>query len=68
VVLGIAGGGIGVGGGFAFNRLYIGVDAPLSWDWVGYSFAICAGIGAIAGSYPALRAANENVIEALRYE
>ncbi len=68
VVLGIAGGGLGVGGGFAFNRLYIGVDAPLSWDWVGYSFAICAGIGAIAGLYPALRAANENVIEALRTE
>jgi putative ABC transport system permease protein len=68
VMLGIAGGTLGVAGGAAFNRLYIGVDAPLSWDWVGYSFAICAGIGAIAGSYPALRAANENVIEALRYE
>jgi putative ABC transport system permease protein len=68
VVLGIAGGTLGVVGGAAFNRLYVGVDAPLSWDWVGYSFAICAGIGVIAGSYPALRAANENVIEALRYE
>ena len=32
----------GVGGGVAFNRLAIGVDAPLSWDWVAYSFAICA--------------------------
>ena len=68
VVLGIAGGGLGVGGGFAFNRLSIGVAATSPWNWVGYSFAICAGIGAIAGLYPALRAANENVIEALRYE
>jgi putative ABC transport system permease protein len=68
VVLGLTGGLIGVLGGAAFNRLYIGVDAPLSWDWVGYSFAICTGIGAVAGLYPAFQAANKDVIEALRYE
>ena len=68
VVLGIAGGGLGVGGGFAVNRFTIGVDATSPWNWVGYSFAICAGIGAVAGLYPALRAANETVIDALRYE
>lgn len=68
VVLGITGGLLGVIGGFSFNRLYIGLDAALSWSWVGYSFAICAGIGVIAGTYPALQAANKDVIEALRYE
>jgi len=35
---------------------------------VGYSFGICAGIGAVAGLFPALRAANRNVVEALHYE
>jgi len=68
MVLGIAGGLLGVAGGASFNRLQIGTDAPLSWDWVGYSFAICAGIGVLAGAYPATRAAWANVLDALRYE
>ena len=68
VVLGVAGGLLGVVAGTAFTRLYIGLDAPLSWDWVGYSFGICAGIGVIAGLYPAAQAANKNVVEALRTE
>lgn len=68
VVLGIVGGLLGVVGGFVFNRIQIGPDAVTAWVWVGYSFAICAGIGAIAGVYPAAQAANKDVIEALRYE
>jgi putative ABC transport system permease protein len=68
VVLGISGGLLGVVGGAIFTRLYIGPEATPSWDWVGYSFAICAGIGAVAGMYPAVQAANKDVIEALRYE
>lgn len=68
VVLGLAGGLLGVVGGSAFNRFFVGEDAALSWDWVGYSFAVCAGIGAVAGLYPAIRAASKNVIDALRYE
>jgi putative ABC transport system permease protein len=68
MVLGIAGGLLGVAGGASFNRLQIGTDAPISWEWVGYSFAICAGIGVLAGAYPATRAAWANVLDALRYE
>ena len=68
MVLGIAGGLLGAAGGAAFNRLQIGAHAPLSWDWMVYSFAICAGIGVLAGVYPATRAAFSNVLEALRYE
>ena len=51
-----------------FNHMAIGPDAALSWDWVGYSFAICAGIGVVSGVYPATQAAYKNVLEALRYE
>jgi putative ABC transport system permease protein len=68
MVLGVAGGLLGVAGGTAFNRLVIGPHAPLAWDWMIYSFAICAAIGVVAGMYPATRAAYENVLEALRYE
>ncbi len=68
MVLGLAGGLLGVGGGSIFNHLAIGAGAPVSWEWVAYSFAICAGIGTLAGMYPATRAAYANVLEALRHE
>jgi len=67
-LLGLVGGALGVVGGAAFNRLQIGPDAPLPWDWMLYSFLICAGIGGLSGLYPATRAAYENVLYALRYE
>ena len=68
MVLGIMGGLIGIGGGMVFNRLNVGESLILPWAWIGYSCMICAGIGVIAGLYPALRAANADVIEALRHE
>ena len=68
IVLGITGGIVGIVGGMTFNYLYIGERLPFPMEWIGLSFLICAGIGGVAGLYPALRAANENVIDALRYE
>lgn len=68
MILGVIGGIIGIVGGMVFNRIYIEGDLIFPINWIGYSFVICAGIGVMAGFYPALRAANENVIEALRYE
>ena len=68
MMLGLIGGLLGVVGGMTFNQINIGEESILPWLWVGYSFFICAGIGVIAGLYPAVRAANANVIEALRYE
>jgi putative ABC transport system permease protein len=68
VVLGLVGGLLGVVAGSAFTRFTIGGGLASAWDWVGYSFGICAGIGTIAGLYPALQAAYKNVLEALRYE
>lgn len=68
MVLGIFGGIIGIVGSMIFDRLSLGEALIIPWMWVGYSFIICAGIGILAGLYPALRAANADVIEALRYE
>lgn len=66
--LGVVGGVLGILSGTTFNVLYIGEGVILPTRWIIYSFCICAGIGTLAGIYPAIRAANENVIDALRYE
>ncbi len=68
VMLGIMGGALGILAGTVFNRINIGEQLIFPWLWIINSFFICAGIGVLAGLYPALRAANANVIEALRYE
>jgi putative ABC transport system permease protein len=68
MILGVLGGLLGIIGGSIFNQLQIGAGLILPWTWIAYSFFICAGIGIAAGLYPALRAANENVIVALRWE
>jgi len=67
-LLGVVGGVLGVVGGATFNRVQIGPGTPLPWDWMLYSFLICAGIGCLSGLYPATRAAYANVLYALRYE
>jgi putative ABC transport system permease protein len=68
VTLGCLGGVLGVVGGVLFNRAQLGASAGVPWDWVLYSFLLCAGIGVVAGLYPATRAAFRNVLDALRYE
>lgn len=68
MILGLLGGFLGTTGGIVFNYFYIGEEVILLWNWVAYSFLICVGIGILAGIYPAFRAANRNVIDALRYE
>jgi putative ABC transport system permease protein len=66
--LGVFGGILGIVGGTLFNLAYIGGEVLPPATWVLNSFLICAGIGCAAGLYPAFRAANEDVIDALRYE
>lgn len=68
MILGVMGGSLGIIGGSIFNQVQIGAGLILPWAWIAYSFFICAGIGVAAGLYPALRAANKNVIVALRWE
>ena len=68
MVLGMTGGLLGIIGGMVFTKLIIGAELILPWVWIFYSIGICSGIGVFAGMYPAFRAAQINVIEALRYE
>jgi putative ABC transport system permease protein len=68
MMLGLMGGALGILAGTLFNRINIGEQLIFPWVWIINSFLICASIGVVAGLYPAFRAANANVIEALRYE
>jgi putative ABC transport system permease protein len=68
MVLGVFGGILGIAGGTVFNKVIIGTELILPWQWIFYSLLICSGIGVVAGLYPAFRAAHIDVIEALRYE
>ena len=66
--LGVCGGIAGILGGLIFNYFQIGAQIIVPWAWIGYSFLICGFVGILAGMYPAIRAANANVMESLRYE
>jgi putative ABC transport system permease protein len=68
MILGLIGGLAGIAGGMIFNHFQIGAGLILPWRWMAYSFLICAGIGVTSGLYPAIRAANQDVISALHYE
>ncbi|MCH9030664.1 MAG: ABC transporter permease [candidate division Zixibacteria bacterium] len=68
MTLGIVGSIFGVLGGILSNKLLIGAEVILPWIWISNSMLICIGIGLVAGLYPAIRAGNIDVIEALRYE
>lgn len=68
ITLGIFGGVLGILGGVVFNSVILGEELLLPLQWIFYSIMICIVVGVVAGLFPAYRAANINVIEALRYE
>lgn len=60
IILGIAGGNIAA---------YFFKTAPvIPVDWVILGMLICVAVGVVFGTYPAIKAANLDPIEALRYE
>lgn len=52
------------------NVVAVQMDVPmiLPWFWISAAVVICSAIGITFGLFPALRAANLNPVEALRYE
>lgn len=68
MALGVFGGVLGVAAGAAINRFTLPQVATFPIHWIGYSFLICAGVGVMAGVYPAVKAAHIDVIDAIRYE
>jgi putative ABC transport system permease protein len=60
VLLGIAGGNIAA--------YYFEVPAVIPIDWVIIGLVICSLVGIVFGTYPAVKAANLDPVESLRYE
>lgn len=64
---GIAGVVLGILGGNA-AAYFLEVPPVVPLDWVALGLAICSVVGVIFGTYPAIKAANLDPIESLRYE
>jgi len=60
VVLGIIGGNLAA--------LYLELPAKIPFDWALFGLLICSAVGIVFGSYPAIKAANLDPVESLRYE
>ncbi|MGQ9863995.1 MAG: ABC transporter permease [Bacteroidia bacterium] len=67
----LAGGAMGIIVGILLgNAVGIFLNTPffIPWDWIGLGIGLCSLSGTVAGLYPALKAAQLDPVEALRYE
>ncbi len=64
---GIVGIILGVLIGFALS-LFLGGSFVIPWAWIFLGFSVCFFVGLVSGLYPALKAAQLDPIESLRYE
>jgi putative ABC transport system permease protein len=60
VILGIVGGNVAA--------YFLKVTPVIPFDWAAIGLAICSLVGVVFGTYPAIKAANLDPIESLRYE
>jgi putative ABC transport system permease protein len=51
-----------------YAGLLYAIDVPVSFASVAVSFVVCVGVGLFFGFYPARKAANMNIIDALGYQ
>lgn len=71
IVIGQLGGALGIVLGILignFVSLFLETAFVVPWDWIFGGIVLCLGVGVISGYYPAVKAAKQDPIEALRYE
>jgi len=71
ICISILGAVIGIFLGILVGNLFsviLNTGFVIPWMWVFIGIAICTLVGLVAGIYPAMKAANLNPIDALRYE
>lgn len=71
VTLCLIGGFIGIALGVGIGNIagsFLSAQAAIPYDWVFIGLGLCVMVGVIFGTYPAIKAANLDPIEALRYE
>ena len=70
-LISVIGGIVGIIIGLLFGNVvayFLQQDPVIPFNWVWYSIQICASMGIIFGLYPAIKAANLNPIDSIRYE
>ncbi len=71
VLISFVGGVIGILFGFGISRLiafFAGWSTIMTWSSILVAFAFSVSVGLVFGSYPAMKAANLDPVEAIRYE
>ena len=71
ILICMAGGVLGILGGIVIGNalpLFLGGKFLIPWAWMALGLVVCMAVGVISGFYPAMKAAQLDPIESLRYE